>query len=335
MRASAQVIHDALSMTIANQREGARFLVGANLPWIGYGTDFGASAWHPSGGLSAQPAARSRLDQAFRTLAADRMTLARVFVLCDGRSGLLFDSEGLPIGLDDTVLADTDALLASARRNGIHLILVLFDFHLCSRARVVNGVQLGGRAHLVTTGEGRAALAEEVVRPIVRRYGRDDVIAAWEIMNEPEWCMRRLRPCSTRMRDRVGVLQEFLSCLVACVRQDARQPITVGSAGTWQLDLVTSLGLDFYQVHWYEKFGWPALERSVAELDLDRPVILGEFSGRHGRVAEVLGAAQHAGYAGALVWSILADDPESGYTREIAEWARANAPAPAQASPEE
>ena len=28
-----------------------RFLVGANLPWIDYGTDFGTSAWHPSGGL--------------------------------------------------------------------------------------------------------------------------------------------------------------------------------------------------------------------------------------------------------------------------------------------
>ena len=27
----------------------ARFLVGANIPWIDYGADFGTSAWHTSG----------------------------------------------------------------------------------------------------------------------------------------------------------------------------------------------------------------------------------------------------------------------------------------------
>jgi hypothetical protein len=302
----------------------SRFVIGANLPWVGYGTDFGASAWYPSGGLSAQPAARVRLDDAFLTLAGDGISLARVFLLCDGRSGLRFDRDGLPIGLDDIVFADMDVLLGSARRNRIQLMLVLLDFHLCSRARIVNGVQLGGRGHLVATDEGRLALADEIVRPIVRQYGHDETIAAWDIMNEPEWCVRRLRRWSTRISDRVDALQECLADLVACVRQEARQPITIGSAGTWQLDLVISLGLDFYQVHWYEKFGWAALERPVTDLHLDRPVILGEFSGTHARVAGVLGAARRAGYAGALVWSMLAEDAESAYPPDVAEWVRAN-----------
>jgi hypothetical protein len=103
--------------------------------------------------------------------------------------------------------------------------------------------------------------------------------------------------------------------------------VTVGSAGLWQLDLVRPLGLDFYQVHWYERFGWPALERPVQDLGLDRPAILGEFSGRATRwaIAEVLEAAQRAGYRGALVWSVLAEDDQSEYSPEIIAWIRAHA----------
>ena len=86
-------------------------------------------------------------------------------------------------------------------------------------------------------------------------------------------------------------LQRFLGDAVTCVKQSARQPVTVGCAGTWRLDLVTPLGLDFYQVHWYDRFGWPALARPVAELGLhDRPVILGEFAGRGEFLVRLRGA---------------------------------------------
>jgi hypothetical protein len=97
--------------------------------------------------------------------------------------------------------------------------------------------------------------------------------------------------------------------------------VTIGCAGTWRLDLVTPLGLDFYQVHWYERFGWAALSRPVADLGLDdRPVILGEFAGRGVQPAEVLDTARRAGYEGALVWSLLAQDEYSAYPPELAAW---------------
>ena len=286
------------------------FTTGANLPWVGYGTDFGTSAWHPEGGLSARPAALRRLDDAFARLAHDQLRLVRVFIGCDGRSGIRFDQRRLPVGLDDLFFSDVDALLASARQHGIRLMPVLFDFHLSRRRRIVSGVQLGGRAHLIDTRAGRAALADAVVRPLARRYGGDDTIAAWDLMNEPEWCLPRWVP---RRRRRYGALQDLLSRLAACVREEARQPITVGLAGTRRLDLVRRLHLDFYQVHWYEKFGWPSLERPVAALGLDRPVLLGEFSGRSRHAREIVQMARHAGYSGALFWSVLAEDPESGY----------------------
>jgi hypothetical protein len=299
------------------------FVVGANLPWIGYGTDFGASAWHPEGGLSARPAALHRLERTLAFLKDDGIPIVRVFVLCDGRSGIQYDSSGLPTGLDHACLSDLDALMTAARRYDVRVMPALFDFHLCSPFQLLDGVQIGGRAQLIADPDGRSALLENVLTPLLRRYGDDDVVAAWDVFNEPEWCLATLSESGSAGMD---ALQEFLHLTVQCVRASARQPVTVGSAGLWQLDLVRPLGLDFYQVHWYERFGWSALERPVEALGLDRPVILGEFSGRAAQwaVADVLEAAERSGYRGALVWSVLAEDDQSEYSPEIVSWIRAH-----------
>jgi sugar phosphate isomerase/epimerase len=302
-----------------------RFVVGVNLPWVGYGTDVGTSAWFPGGGLSQQPAALERLDRTFETLARDGMKVARTFLLCDARSGVLFDAGGMPSGLDATVLPDIAALVTAARRHGIGLVPVLLDFHLCGPREIVNGVQLGGRSHLIADRDAAAALVDRVIRPIVEMFADEEAIVAWDVMNEPEWCLPRglfAGPTTVSF----AAMRRFLSDAVQLVHRHARQPVTVGSAGTWALDLVTGIDLDFYQIHWYDRFGWDALARPVAELGLaDRPVILGEFSGRSTRIAEVLDAAKAAGYEGALVWSVLSQDEHSAYPADVVEWVRARA----------
>ena len=304
---------------------GDGFVVGANLPWVGYGVDVGTSAWYPTGGLSAQPAARDLRDRTFAALARDGVWVVRTFLLCDLRSGVRFNDDGVPIGLDDAVFPDIDTLLDAARRHHIGVMPVLLDFHLCKPPRVVNGVQLGGRAQLITDTEARSALVNLVLRPIVERYGRDAAIVAWDVMNEPEWCLKD--GASARRRGvAFEALQDFLGQATRCVHECARQPVTIGCAGTKGLDLVRPLGLDFYQVHWYEKFGWAALERPVADLELgDRAVILGEFPGRCTSVRDALDAAKRAGYAGALVWSVLASDRHSGYPTELVTWVHGGA----------
>ncbi len=298
------------------------FVVGANLPWIGYGTDIGRSAWYPAGGLSAQPAALDLLDRTFAALVRDGVSVVRAFLLCDARSGVAFDGDGVPIGLDECVFPDIDALLTVARRHLIQLMPVLLDFHLCKSARMVNAVQLGGRARLIADPAARTALVDRVLRPILERFRDDEAIVAWDVMNEPEWCLAMRRRTGRRAL-RFEALQDFLGQAVQCVRTCARQPVTVGCARTTGLDLVKPLGLDFYQVHWYERFGWAALERPVADLNLgDRPVILGEFPGRNVCIPDVLDAAKRAGYRGALVWSVLSHDSQSAYPSDVATWAR-------------
>jgi hypothetical protein len=302
------------------ERRPDRFIVGVNLPWVGYGTDIGASNWFPDGGLSAQPDVLQRLDTTFETLARDGITIVRIFVLCDARSGVRFDADGMPLGVDDAVWRDVDALLASARRHGVRVMPVLFDLLLCRAVEIVDGVQLGGRAHLIADERASSALIDRVIAPLVERYRDDEAIVAWDVINEPEWCIN----ASARLRlARIPfeAMQRFLRASVDCIKGTASQPVTIGCAGTWRLDLVRPLGLDFYQIHWYERFGWAALTRPLEELGLaDRPAILGEFSGRSTRIGEVLDAARRAGYEGALAWSVLADDDQSAYPAGLSEW---------------
>jgi hypothetical protein len=92
----------------------------------------------------------------------------------------------------------------------------------------------------------------------------------------------------------------------------------VGSASTRWLALVQGLGLDFYQPHWYDRFEAVApLATPVADLACDRPVVLGEFPTRGSRSDPevVLTTARRAGYAGALYWSVMADDSATDFTR--------------------
>jgi hypothetical protein len=305
-------------------REPDRFVVGVNLPWVGYGTDVGASLWFPDGGLSRQPVALERLDRTLASIARDGVSVVRLFLLCDARSGVRFDAHGFPLGIDEAVIPDVDAMLTAARRHHVGLMPVLLDFHLCGAPTIVEGVQLGGRSRIIADRDAGVAFIDRVLRPIVERFGRDDGVIAWDVFNEPEWCLRG-RSVPGRTAVSFDSLQRFLGETVRCVQRSARQPVTVGCAGTWRLDLVTPLGLDFYQVHWYDR--WSALARPVAELGLqDRPVILGEFAGRGRRIASVLDAAKRAGYEGALVWSVLAEDEQSAYPPVLAEWIRRHGP---------
>jgi hypothetical protein len=279
------------------------FLVGANLPWVHYGIDFGANAWRPEGGM-AQPSERAQLDAALDTLVETGVNTVRWFLLCDGRAGIRFADNGRPLGLDDFVLRDLEAALDAARRRGVRIMFALLDFLWCAPASIVRGVQLGGRSDVFRLPEQREALLSNVLRPILERYGGEPTIYAWDVVNEPEWI-------KSVSKDTV---HGFLRDAIALVRASTAHPVTVGSAGVRWRDFYKDLDVDFYQVHWYDSLKHqPSLETSVDRLGFDRPVLLGEFPTRGSRkhASEILAAARAAGYAGAFYWSALADDKYS------------------------
>ena len=284
------------------------FLLGANLPWVHYGIDFGANAWRPAGGIS-QPDERARVERAFEQLAASGVRYVRWFLLCDGRAGINFTAggpstslrAGRPIGLDDFVFKDIDAAIEIASRHSIRIMFVLFDFLWCDAARATRGVQMGGRADILSDDDSRSALLETVMRPLLERYADEPQILAWDVLNEPEWIK------TVNAAD----LHAFLGETIALIRSCTIHPITIGSAGVRWRASYSDLDLDFYQVHWYDSLKHqPPLETPVEQLGFDRPVLLGEFPTRGSQrtAEEIIEAARAAGYSGAFYWSVLSKD---------------------------
>ena len=105
----------------------AELVVGANLPWLDYGQDFGANAWQPRGGL-ARPERRERVRRALLDLADSGASLVRWWLLGDGRAGLREDDAGRVVGLDDRFFPDVDAAIDALREAGLRAQLVLVDF---------------------------------------------------------------------------------------------------------------------------------------------------------------------------------------------------------------
>jgi hypothetical protein len=288
----------------------AELVVGANLPWIGYGQDFGANAWQPRGGL-ARPERRERLRRALLDLAASGASLVRWWLLGDGRSGLREDVDGGVAGLDDRVFPDLDAAIEGLREAGLRAQLVLSDFLWLDAPRVVDGVRVGGRRDDVRDPDRRARLLEHAFSPIAERYGREPAVAGWDLMNEPEWATLAVGTLDPRRSVSRREMRAYLADVASLFRARVTQPLSVGLASARWLSLVEGFDLDETQVHWYETLD-PAttLARPVASLGLGRPVVLGEFPTRGASLpaTEILQVAREAGYSAALAWSVLAED---------------------------
>lgn len=313
-----------------------KFWLGANLPWLSYGLDFGANAWQKEGGL-ATPKQAAKLDAELAKLAAAGVNNVRWFMLTDGRAGLLFAADGTPLGVDKHLFADIDAAIAAARKHGVKITFSLLDFHWGHPKKISGGVQVGGHADVLSDPVKRQALIDHVLTPIFKRYAHEPAIESWEIMNEPEWITRGLGNWKP-WQDGVWPwdMRTFLKDATAAAHTVADQPVTVGSASARTLSLVKGLGLDYYQAHWYDWFDKGSrLDRPVEDLKLDKPLVLGEFpsKGSKKEPGAILEIAKKNGYAGAFAWSVGATDSASNGPAVIAahqafEKAHSEPPAP-------
>jgi hypothetical protein len=285
--------------------------VGANLPWLDYGQDFGTNSWRPEGGL-AVPERRERLRRELGRLAASGARLVRLWLLGDGRAGLRLDASRVPLGLDERFFPDLDAALAALGEAGLRGLLVLTDFLWFAPAQIESGVQLGGRRELVRDPGKRARLLEHVFAPIAERCARAPEIAAIDLINEPEWATLGVGTLDPRRAISRREMRQFVSELAGCFRERTPQPLCVGLASARWRSLLDGLPLDFEQVHWYENLdSLTALARPVAPQGPGRKApLLGEFPTRGASLPpeRIFEIAALAGYSGALAWSALASD---------------------------
>lgn len=304
------------------QPDPAGFWLGVNYPWLGYGHDFG-TAWGHDGLSSA--ASRAEVATDLAQLRDDGVRVLRWFVFGDGRAAPQHDAALQTTGLDATTLADLDAWLELADAADLDLIPVLFDYLWFDRATTHQGVEMGGHSRMVSDLALRQRLIENAVLPLVERCASHRRIIAWDVINEPEWAMQG---GVTLVGEPVpaAVMQDFVDDVTATIHAATSRPVTLGSAGLEpMLSYWSGSRLDLLQLHHYVD----AALTPVAELGVDRSVLLGEFATRNSSrsLAEMLDAALAFGYRGALPWSFRAEDDASDYVgvrQQLREWAAAH-----------
>ncbi|TFG80069.1 MAG: hypothetical protein E4H23_03820 [Chrysiogenales bacterium] len=290
------------------------FMEGVNLPWLRYGNDFGANAWSAEGGVS-RPQEREKLRRVFKGLQERGVRTLRWFLFCDGRAGIRFTPAGTPVGPDTFLFADLDTALEIASACRLKIIFVLFDYLWFAKALMIKGVQVRGRSGIINGAYKQWALQRRVLRPLFEHYGSSNVILAWDIINEPEWATRGFGGGISGNAITFLTMRRFIKSTARLIHRYTGHLATVGLGNAAGLTLVRDCGLDFYQVHWYDRWEATApLDRPVAALDLDRPLLLGEFPTKNSTrpASAIVSACKKNGYCGALAWSLLATDRSSG-----------------------
>jgi hypothetical protein len=307
--------------------------------------DFGANVWGSHLGVSTR---RAAIAADFARMAALGFTVARWFVFGDGRSGILYDDRGLPIGTDSYLFADLDTGLEIAREVGIQLVLVLLDHRWMFEgvretiADPATGTLLDvrlpdGRSRVLLNRIGRESLLRGVIEPLITRYGRSgeradlgSQILAIEFMNEPDFVVEEWeRDLSSRVSRPLpfALLAELVTRVSGMVHASIGALTTIGCArlhNLWAWD-DPALELDFLQLHSYPDLNHPDRDadvfgKPVAMLGVRKRVVLGEFPADGARrhpagvshpertLEEYLEFALAAGYAGAWPWSFSGTD---------------------------
>lgn len=301
----------------------SKFLAGINWPWRAYGHDFGQVFWStgtwPHDGISTVSAlafADSQLAQC-RSLG---VSFLRCFVFADGRAAPEFDSLGNVLGFDSLFFRDMDAFLVLCNQHKIRLIVVLLDYSWLNDAKQGDGgVVLGGHADLVTDSVKCESFLRHCIRPMMGKYGQSQTIAAWELMNEPEWRLKGMGNAIETVERRS--LVSFFKKMILEIRKTTNQPITLGCAKGDFLSFWTELDLDFYQIHCYGNDGNLPPFQLKSDIESSIPVVVGEFptKGSSFSLDAYMNASWNYGYAGGFAWSMNGSDNSTLWTQLIAD----------------
>jgi hypothetical protein len=272
-------------------RGSERFLVGANLPWVEWGCDFGCG---DAGGASSE-ATQLVLADAFTAARASGIELVRWWVFTDGPRHFVLDEHGLPTAVKAEVDVDLDAALDVAELYHIDYVLTLFP-----SPTAIPDSWLGSQ-------QARAQVAA-VLGDLFARHADSSRIHTWQLFNEPEWDIWSGNAAADEVRELVHLVADE-------VHQHTNASVSVGGARLDGLPMWQGLGLDYLTVHWYDHMRsrrecvpcttWVAIS-SAAEVT--EPILIGEiYLGNDIDAAARLLDIAARGYAGAFGWSLLPD----------------------------
>jgi hypothetical protein len=272
------------------------YLLGANIPWVDYGRDFGGGTdarGKPHLGVAAN---RAAIEPGLVRMRDAGVHVARWWTfVADGGWQIRRGADGTPTGLDPAIYADFDAALALADQYDLY-----YDF-------VIFGGPAGYPRTWFSDERQRQALVE-VLSPLFTRYRDHPRVMTWEPFNEPEWDVRRQHFDATQ-------LVALGKALAGAVHAHSHALVTIGQATAEDMPLWKDAGLDYYSPHWYDpmKSGDACMRSHDAAYyrrtyGIAQPILLGEFFTNAGAEAGArYGDFLAKGYAGAWGWSLFAE----------------------------
>lgn len=286
------------------------FVVGGNHRLIEYGQNFGATKWFPNGnGVSKH---RGYLDENFALLRRAGVTVLRVGLLDDGCAVL--DKDGAVTGYNTIFKKDVQTFLDLCLKNDLKAEIVLVDYLIAGRSKVVDGVWVRGRRSVLETESIRNQFRTHFLQPFLKEFGAHPAVFSVDIINEPEWILSQadgggwetVKDQETKTERPVS-LADFRAFVSACI-EDIRKlapgkPVTVGTSCP-NIGLTKDLGLDYFAPHYYPWMGeLKATLGTATKAFAGTPWILEEFPGST-TISNYFTTVHDLGGAGALVWSL-------------------------------
>jgi len=285
-------IYDSYGKLLETTIPENNFIKGVNLPWINYGYDLGAKT-----SFNFHIGYSSDLETLYERLDTRKGDYVRLFLFCDLRLGINFDTTGSPTDFMDKVYEDMRALLNAAKDLNIKLLPTLFDYGIADGVTHEGHYQVGEHAELISEWRKKQALLG-LFNEFFEEFASNTSIYAWDIINEPEYAT------AVSISDMQGFVADFAN-LIHSKAPDAT--VTVGSRD--RNDLVrywTDVGLDLYQYHYYDRFeGEIQLDFPAEQLELDKPVLAGELEPTS--IEDKLNTLNGNSYAGGLFWEDQGD----------------------------
>jgi len=269
------------------------FLLGANVPWVNWAKDFGGG---PDNGGVSSAASQAAVGDAFATAKASGANTVRWWTFEGDPWQIHRDGSGAPTDLDEGVYQDFDAAIQLAEANDLYLVFVLF----------------GGPSQLPSAwlnDPGQRSRLASALAPLFARYKDNPRVMTWEVFNEPDFDVWNNKVNQEAMR---ATVHEIVNAIHASSSAYA----TVGMGMLDGLSMVTGLGLDYYQAHWYPNMAqgdYCAICRDYASVkaqhNLDAPLVIGEmYLGADVTNPHVqLDDLYTKGYAGVWPWSMFPD----------------------------
>ena len=319
----AQVVVEGTDFVVGNQKI---WINGVNTPWDKW-NDFG-------GGFNFE-----FWQEHFSKLHEAGVNAARVWIVCDGTTGIDIAEDGTVSGATDQHWKDLDELFSLAETYQIYIMATVQSFDCFKDS---NSTYQAWR-NMVQDESKTESFIDNYIVPLVQRYDKNDYLWSVDLCNEPDWIVENAE-CGKLSWDG---LQRYYAEAAAAIHENSDVLVTVGlgmikynsdkqqgnkiSDGEMQAAMTSSkydkgfAYVDFYSVHWYSwmqgMWGYP-FDESPEDFGLDgtKPAVIGEcpaVSDGDFDIAKAYEQAYNNGWDGVQAWKSSGQDDGCGLWKDI------------------